>query len=82
MPRFQWRKIWSIKPLEVVTRSSKGRTSVVGVFPDEHPVLRLVGAILVEQHDERQISGRRYLTIINLTTVELGQTITFEREAA
>lgn len=81
-PRHHWRKIWSTNPLERVNKEIKRRTNVVGVFPNDQAVLRLVGAILAEQHDEWQTSGRRYLTMNNVTTLELDQPLTLELEAA
>lgn len=59
-PADHWRKIWSTNPLERLNKEIKRRTDVVGVFPDEASALRLIGAILAEQHDEWQ-AGRRYL---------------------
>lgn len=81
-PRHHWRKIWSTNPLERVNKEIKRRTNVVGVFPNDQAVLRLVGAILAEQHDEWQTSGRRYLTMNNVTALELDQPLTLELEAA
>ncbi len=81
-PRHHWRKFWSTNPLERVNKSIKRRTNVVGIFPNDDAVLRLVGAILAEQHDEWQTSDRRYLTMNRATVLDLEQHITLELEAA
>ena len=81
-PRHHWRKIWSTNPLERVNKEIKRRTNVVGVFPNDDAVLRLVGAILAEQHDEWQTSDRRYLTMNQFATLDLEQHLTLELEAA
>ncbi len=61
-PQAHWRKIWSTNPLERVNKEIKRRSNVVGIFPNEAAVLRLTGAVLLEVHDEWQISERRYLS--------------------
>ena len=69
-PKDHWRQIHSTNPLERVNKEIKRGTTVVGIFPNEAAIIRLVGAIITEQNDEWAVS-RRYMTLETLARLGL-----------
>ena len=67
-PREHRQKLHSTNPLERLNAEIKRRTNVVGIFPNERAVTRLVGAVLLEQNDEWAVS-RRYMTLETLAQI-------------
>jgi transposase-like protein len=67
-PKAHWPQISSTNPIERVNKEIKRRSDVVGIFPNEQAIERLVGAILLEQNDEWAVC-RRYMTLETLAPV-------------
>jgi len=67
-------KIHSTNPIERLNGEIKRRSDVVGIFPNEEAVTRLIGALLLEQNDEWAVQRARYMTLE--TIAPLGDDLT------
>ena len=67
-PRAHWTQIYSTNPLERLNAEIKRRTNVVGIFPNDASITRLVGAMMLEQNDEWSLN-RRYMQLEGLQTL-------------
>jgi putative transposase len=75
-------KIHSTNPLERLNGEIKRRSEVVGIFPNEAAVIRLIGALLLEQNDEWAVQRARYMTLETIAPLSNDQTIKLPMVAA
>ena len=75
-------KIHSTNPLERLNGEIKRRSEVVGIFPNEAAVVRLIGALLLEQNDEWAVQRARYMTLETIAPLSDDKTITLPITAA
>jgi transposase-like protein len=68
-PQPHWKKVWSTNLLERVNEEIKRRTRVVGIFPNDAAITRLVGAVLLEQHEHWQLEGRRMFSAESMAAI-------------
>ncbi len=80
-PREHRQKLHSTNPIERLHAEIKRRTNVVGIFPNEGAITRLVGAILLEQNDEWAVA-RRYMTLESIAPVSDNLTVKLPAVAA
>jgi putative transposase len=77
LPKPAWTKVWSNNPTERLSKEIRRRNNVVGIFPDSASVVRLIGAVLAEQHED-WIEQKRHmpLTVLSATAEMLANTRT------
>ncbi len=68
-PDAHWRQIHSTNPLERINKEIRRRTRVVGIFPNDASIIRLVGMLVIEQNDEWAV-GRRYFSLNSMAKLD------------
>jgi transposase-like protein len=68
-PKQHWTKLHSTNPIERLNGEIKRRADVVGIFPNEEAITRLVGALLMEQNDEWAVQRCRYMTLETMSNL-------------
>jgi len=68
-PDQHWRKVWRTNLLERVNEEIKHRTRVLGIFPNDSAITRLVGAVLLEQDEHWQLEGRRMFSAESMAAI-------------
>ncbi len=81
-PKEHRTKLHSTNPIERLNGEIKRRTNVVGIFPNEAAVTRLIGAILLEQNDEWAVQRARYMTLETIAPMSHNALITLPNQAA
>jgi putative transposase len=81
-PKEHWSKIHSTNSLERLNGEIKRRTDVVGIFPNEDAIVRLVGAILLEQNDEWAVQRSRYMTLETIAPLSDNPLVSFSALAS
>lgn len=77
-PQGHWQKVWSNNPIERLNKEIKRRADVVEIFPNPAAFLRLAASVVIDHHDEWQVS-RRYLSEANMA--ELRRVIAAKQRA-
>jgi putative transposase len=77
-----WAKLHSSNPIERLNGEIKRRTDVIGIFPNEDAIVRLIGAILLEQNDEWAVQRARYMTLETIAPLSDDPTVSLPAVAS
>jgi putative transposase len=81
-PKAHSTKLHSTNPIERLNGEIKRRTEVVGIFPNDDAIVRLVGALLLEHNDEWAVQRSRYMTLETIATMSYGLLINLPAAAS